>query len=137
MTTAQKRFAQAWEVLEPALRVTDEGEYRKAAERLNVLLDEVGNDAWHPLLGLVNVLGTLVHAYEEEHHALPEGTAADALRSLLREHGLRQEDLPEVGSRGVVSQILAGSREPTLRQIKMLGKRFGVSPAVFVDLEES
>jgi HTH-type transcriptional regulator/antitoxin HigA len=50
----------------------------------------------------------------------------------MKEHGLTQSDLPEIGSQGVVSEILAGARELNVRQIRRLAKRFGVSPAVFV-----
>ena len=54
------------------------------------------------------------------------------LKFLMREHGLRQSDLPEIGSQGVVSEVLAGKRDLNARQIKRLAKRFGVSPAVFI-----
>jgi HTH-type transcriptional regulator/antitoxin HigA len=50
----------------------------------------------------------------------------------MDEHNLRQSDLPEVGSQGVVSEILSGKRELNVRQIRALAARFGVSPAVFV-----
>ena len=39
---------------------------------------------------------------------------------------------PEIGSQGVVSEVLTGKRELNARQIKRLAKRFNVSPAVFV-----
>ena len=54
------------------------------------------------------------------------------LRFLMEEHGLTQADLLEVGSQGVVSEILRGKRELNVRQIRALAKRFHVSPAVFV-----
>jgi len=50
----------------------------------------------------------------------------------LQEHELRQSDLPEIGSQGIVSEVLTGKRELNVRQIMQLAKRFGVSPAVFV-----
>ena len=50
----------------------------------------------------------------------------------MEEHFLSQSDLPEIGSQGVVSEIINGKRELNLRQIKALGKRFNVSPAVFL-----
>ena len=60
-------------------------------------------------------------------------TDGDAvLAYLMEEHGLRQSDLPEVGSQGVVSEVLSGKRELNVRQIRELAARFGVSPAVFV-----
>jgi HTH-type transcriptional regulator/antitoxin HigA len=50
----------------------------------------------------------------------------------MAEHELRQSDFPEIGSQGVVSEILSNKRELNTRQIRKLAKRFGVSPAVFV-----
>jgi len=51
----------------------------------------------------------------------------------MEAHGLTQSDLPEIGSQGVVSEILSGERELNIRQIRRLAKRFGVSPAVFIE----
>jgi HTH-type transcriptional regulator/antitoxin HigA len=50
----------------------------------------------------------------------------------MEEHELTQSDLPEVGSQGVVSEILNGKRELNVRQIRALAERFGVSTAVFI-----
>jgi HTH-type transcriptional regulator/antitoxin HigA len=50
----------------------------------------------------------------------------------MEEHGLKQLDLSEIGSQGVVSEILSGKRQLNIRQIKILSKRFKVSPAVFI-----
>jgi Helix-turn-helix len=63
---------------------------------------------------------------------IPEATGPEVLRSLMGAHGLTQSDLPEIGSQGVVSEILSGERELNIRQIRRLAKRFGVSPAVFI-----
>ena len=54
------------------------------------------------------------------------------LRFFMEEHNLRQSELPEIGSQGVVSEILRGKRELNVRQIRALSERFGVSPSVFV-----
>jgi HTH-type transcriptional regulator/antitoxin HigA len=54
------------------------------------------------------------------------------LQFLMEEHGLTQSDLPEVGSQGVISDILRGKHELNVRQIRALAKRFQVSPAVFI-----
>lgn len=50
----------------------------------------------------------------------------------MDEHGLKQADLPEIGSQGVVSEILNGKRELNVGQIRELARRFRVSPAVFI-----
>ena len=50
----------------------------------------------------------------------------------MDEHGLTQSDLPEVGSQGVVSEIIHGKRDLNVRQIRALATRFKVSPSVFL-----
>jgi HTH-type transcriptional regulator/antitoxin HigA len=123
---------QHWTALRPLLSIRNEHEYDQAAEWLNRLLDEVGTNEQHPLYTLLDTLGTLLHAYEEQHHPIPECSGVEVLRFLMEEHALTQSDLPEVGSQGVVSDILRGKRELNLRQIRALAKRFHVSPAVFI-----
>lgn len=61
-------------------------------------------------------------------------SGGEALHFLMEAHGLRQSDLPEIGSQGVVSEIINGKRELNVRQIRALAKRFAVSPAVFVTI---
>ena len=63
---------------------------------------------------------------------MPEVSGVEVLRYLMEEHGLRQSDLPEIGSQGVVSEILNGKRDLNVRQIRELAKRFHVAPAVFI-----
>ncbi|MBW1693876.1 MAG: hypothetical protein JRJ41_06925 [Deltaproteobacteria bacterium] len=61
-----------------------------------------------------------------------EGNPIDTLNALMEEHGLKQADLPEIRSQGVLSEILSGKRQLNARQIKLLSKRFKVSTAVFI-----
>jgi HTH-type transcriptional regulator/antitoxin HigA len=132
MTVKSPELQQHWTALRPLLSIRNEHEYDQAAEWLNHLLDEVGTNEQHPLYTLLDTLGTLLHAYEEQHHPIPECSGVEVLRFLMEEHALTQSDLPEVGSQGVVSDILRGKRELNLRQIRALAKRFHVSPAVFI-----
>lgn len=99
---------------------------------LDAILDEIGEDEKHPLAELADALGVFIEKHEAEHARIPEVKPAAVLRFLMQEHSLRQSDLPEIGSQGVVSEVLGGKRELNTRQIKRLAKRFGVSAAVFV-----
>src|SRR5579871_6106533 len=132
MTVIPQDLQQHWMAVSPLLSLRNEDEYDLAVERLNHLLDEVGTDQQHPLYSLLDTLGTLVHDYEEQHHPMPDASGADILHFLMEEHGLAQTDLPEIGSQGVVSEILHGKRELNVRQIRALAGRFHVSPAVFI-----
>jgi len=132
MTIFTNQIKVHWESIGPLLTIRDEDEYDAAVERMNAFLDEIGTDESHPLYSLMETLGTLIQAYEEEHYPIPETKGAEVLRFLMDEHDLTQSDLPEVGSQGVVSEILNGKRDLNVRQIRVLAERFQVSPAAFV-----
>lgn len=107
-------------------------DYARAVASLDAILDEIGEDEKHPLADLADALGVFVEKYEAEHMPIVGAKPVAVLKLLMREHDLRQTDLPEIGSQGVVSEVLAGKRELNARQIKRLAKRFGVSSAVFI-----
>ena len=107
-------------------------DYARAVAMLDEIIDEIGEDEKHPMAELADALSVFVEKYEAEHMAIPEADLAAVLKYFMNEHGLRQTDLPEIGSQGVVSEVLAGKRELNKRQITALAKRFGVSPAVFL-----
>lgn len=130
-----KHLLPVWEQFRAATDIAtirDEAHYARMTEILEALLDETQGDESHPAMGLVDIVGDLIEDYEAEHHPLPDTTGVQALKFLMEQHGLKQSDLPEVGSQGVVSEILKGKRELNLRQVRALGTRFGVSAATFV-----
>jgi HTH-type transcriptional regulator/antitoxin HigA len=132
MTTLTKDLQNHWVSIQPYLTIRNEREYDLAIKRLNDFLDEIGDNERHPLYGLLDTLGTLIQVYEEKHHPIPECSGSEMLQFLMEERGLNQADLPEVGSQGVVSELLNGKRQLNVRQIRVLAKRFHVSPAVFI-----
>ena len=132
MRVATEDLQSHWATLGPMLVIRSEDDYERAVEHLNQLLDYVGVNEQHPLYGLLDTLGTLIHAYEENHHPIPESSGADVLRFLMEEDALTEFDLSEIGSAQVVSAILNGDRELTAREIRMLAQRFHVSPSVFI-----
>lgn len=78
------------------------------------------------------VLMTLIEAYEQQNHSLPDATPIDVLRTLMDANNLRQKDLaPIFGSESIVSEVLNGKRDINKNHIEKLSKRFNVSPAVF------
>ncbi len=108
--------------------------YARMKDLMEQLLGEVGDDEKHPFADLLDIVSTLVMQYEEDHveRILP-AEPIEVLKFLMEQHGLRQADLKkEIGSQGVVSEILSGNRELNTRQISALAKRFTVSPAVFL-----
>ena len=109
-------------------------EYDQAVAILDDILDEIGQQESHLLADLAETLALSIEAYEDIHRAMQDASAPAILRSLMEEHDLAQSDLPEIGSQGVVSEILAGKRDLNVRQIAQLAERFGVSPAVFMPI---
>jgi len=132
MNIIAKEMQKHWLAIQPILSIRSEQEYDQAVARLNDLIDKVGTDESHPLHNLLDTLGTLIHAYEEQHELMPECSGSEMLRFFMDEHNLVQSDLSEIGSQGVVSKILNGKRELNTRQIRLLVKRFNVSAAVFI-----
>ena len=132
MTLVTNKLQTNWASISPLLVIRNEKELDAAITHLNELLDEIGDNEKHPLYSLLDTLSTLIHAYEEEHYPIPDASGTDILKFLMEEHELTQSDLPEVGSQGVVSEILNNKRELNVRQIRMLAERFNVSAAVFV-----
>lgn len=120
-----------WAILGPILTIRNEHEYQTAVETLNRLIDDVGTDEAHPLYDLLDTLGVVIGAYEDRHYPMPVSSGTGALAYLVQEHGLTQAELPEIGSQGVVSEILAGKSDLNVRQMRALADRFHVSPAVF------
>lgn len=130
-----KHLLPAWEHFRRATDIApirDEAHYARMTEMLEALLDETAGDENHPAMGLADIVGDLIEDYEAAHHPLPETTGLQALKFLMVQHGLKQSDLTEIGSQGVVSEILGGKRELNIRQVRALSERFGVSPATFI-----
>ncbi|OGT47959.1 MAG: hypothetical protein A3E82_01740 [Gammaproteobacteria bacterium RIFCSPHIGHO2_12_FULL_38_11] len=107
-------------------------EFDELVLELDELLIIVGNNEKNHLMGLVDILSNIISAYEKEH--FPVNTKGiDALKYLMEAHNLHQADLSEIGSQGVISEILRGKRDLNLRQIKLLAKRFNLNPITFID----
>lgn len=133
MNTQLKEIAKVWPDIQPIFSVPhNKKDYNKLVNLLDSLIDEVGNNENHPLSSLMETIGNLIETYETQYIKEIEGTPIDTLIFLMVEHDLKQSDLPEIGSQGVVSEILSGKRQLNVRQIKILSKRFKVSPAVFI-----
>ena len=133
MSPQIKESIKAWPALSKVLSVPHKAaEYKKAVEFLDKLIDEVGENEKHPLASLMETLSAVVESYENHHVPESTGDPVSSLKALMEEHGLNQEDFSEIGSQGVVSEILNGKRHLNIRQIQALSKRFGVAPDVFL-----
>ena len=99
---------------------------------LAALLQEADGDENHPVMELVTIVGDLIGDHEAKAKPMPNASGVEGLKFLIEQHDLKQSDLPEVGSQGVVSEILSGKRKLNIRQVRALSQRFGVSPDTFL-----
>lgn len=107
--------------------VRDEAHYTELLAFVDECFERFGGDDAHPVFGLVGLVADRIRAYEDLMHPWPNtSTPQTVLGSLMQMHGIRQTELPEVGSQGVVSEVLAGKRALNLRQVKALSERFSV-----------
>ncbi len=116
----------------PLRPIRTEEDYDHAVSVMNELLDAGAADETHALADLVATLGELIGDYDDQHYQLPDVTGVDALRMLMAQHHLTQSDLPEIGTQGVISEILRGKRDLNVRHIRALETRFHVPAAVFL-----
>jgi HTH-type transcriptional regulator / antitoxin HigA len=114
--------------------IRNERDYARMQKFMEKLLAAVGEDENHALADLLDVVGLLIAEYDDERtQDLPLAAPHEVLKFLMDQHDLKQADLrKEVGTQGVVSEILAGTRSINVRQAKALAKRFGISPAAFL-----
>ena len=127
--------AKAWQNLQhyiPLAAIHSEQQHEQALNALNALLDATNNDENHPLADMIETLGELIHIYEEEHLPMNDAQGVDVIHFLMQEHQLTQADLPEIGSQGIVSEVLSGKREMNIRMIRQLSERFQLDPKVFI-----
>ena len=109
-------------------RYAQEAEYQEALAMVDKLIDDFGNN-----LALIERLTDAIYEWEsafKEFSELNAGVqpqdAVGMLRFLMDQHGLGVADLPEIGSKSLVSRILnRKGRDLTRRHIKALAKRFG------------
>ena len=109
-----------------------ETEYNNLVSMLDNLIDEVGENEEHPLSSLMESLSNLIETYEDKNIPTLSSNPIESLRYLMKEHKLKQSELPEIGSQGVVSERLKGTRNLNIRKIKKLSSKFNISPLVFI-----
>jgi len=116
------------------VEITDNDEYEQALALMEELIDDYDNQQV-----LIELLTSSIQRWEEgsddfaEFNARIKGgdPAISILRLLMDQHDLGVADLPEIGSKSLVSKILNQHRQLTREHIDLLSKRFNISPALF------
>ena len=96
-----------------------------------------GAEAGTPEAEALEILVTLVDAYEVEHHRIDPPDPIEAIRFRMEQQGLTRKDLePFIGSRARVSEVLNRKRPLTLPMIRRLRAGLGMSAEVLVGDDE-
>lgn len=81
----------------------------------------------------VEVLVTLIEAYEAKHHPIPAPDPIAAIEFMMEQKGLTRRDLePAIGTRGRVSEVLTRKRPLTLPMVRALGALLDIPADVLV-----
>jgi HTH-type transcriptional regulator/antitoxin HigA len=105
-------------------------DYQAALDEIEKLFDATQNT---PRGDQLEVLTTLVEAYEDQHYAIPSPDPIEAVLYHMESRGLTRKDLePYVGHRARVSEILNRKRPLTLRMIQRLHRELGIPAEVLL-----
>jgi HTH-type transcriptional regulator/antitoxin HigA len=81
----------------------------------------------------VDVLVTLIEAYEAKHYPIAAPDPIAAIEFMLEQKGLKRRDLePAIGSRGRVSEVLNRKRPLTLPMVRALSKLLQIPSDILV-----
>jgi HTH-type transcriptional regulator / antitoxin HigA len=110
--------------------IKTEADYQAALAEIDRLLDA---EADTPEGDRLDVLTTLVEAYEAQHDDIAPPDPIEAILYHLDSRGLSRRDLePYLGSRARVSEVLNRKRPLTLEMIRRLHTGLGIPASVLI-----
>jgi len=81
----------------------------------------------------VDVLVTLIEAYESRHFPIPAPDPIAAIEFMMEQKGLARRDLePAIGGRGRVSEVLTRKRPLTLPMVRSLSALLDIPPQILI-----
>jgi HTH-type transcriptional regulator/antitoxin HigA len=109
-------------------------DYKQALALMDDLIEDYDNQR-----PLINIVSAAIEAWENKAPEFAKFNArisdldagVSTLKLLMEQHDLRGANLPEIGSKSLVSKILNHERNLTRQHIDALSKRFKISPALF------
>ena len=110
--------------------IKTQADYEAALQEIEALFEaKPGTGAGDRL----EILSTLVEAYEEQHYPIPTPDPIETIRYYMESRGLTRRDLePYVGSRARVSEVLNKKRPLSLTMIRNLHQGLGIPAEVLI-----
>jgi HTH-type transcriptional regulator/antitoxin HigA len=110
--------------------IRSEADYDKALREVERLW---GAKNGTPKGDRLDVLITLIEAYEDEHYPMGEADPIDFIEFRMDHQGLTRKDLePLIGGRARVAEVLSRKRDLTLPMIRRLHTQLGIPADVLV-----
>lgn len=110
--------------------IRTEADYDAALKQINALWDAPDGSIQSDCL---EILVTLVQAYEVAHHPIPPPDPIEAILHEMESQGLTRKDLESsLGSRARVSEVLNRKRPLTLAMIRKLQQNLNITADVLV-----
>ena len=104
--------------------IRTKADYRAALKEIESLMTAKANT---PEGDRLDVLATLLEAYERTHFPMDLPDAVEAIKFRMEQSGLTVKDLePVIGRKNRVYEVLSRKRPLTLRMIEGLHTRFGI-----------
>nr|ART40008.1 K200 [uncultured bacterium] len=81
----------------------------------------------------LDILATLIDAYENEHYPMDPPDPIEAIKFRMEQQGLTRKDLVEIfGTRTRVAEVLNRRRGLSINMIRRLNKKLGISVDVLI-----
>ena len=110
--------------------IKTEADYNEALKEAESLMDAAKDT---PEGDRLDVLVTLIEAYEEKHHPILPPEPIDAILHQMDSLGITRNDLiPLIGSRARVSEILNRKRALSINMIRRLQEGLGISAEILI-----
>ncbi|MBN3925841.1 transcriptional regulator [Nostoc sp. NMS4] len=115
--------------------IRTQADYQEALREIELLFDAVPNT---PECDRLDVLSTLVEAYEKAHFPIEKPDPIEAIHYYMDTRGLSRHDLEScLGSRARVSEILSRKRSLTLEMIRKLNQELGIPAEILIQPYDS
>lgn len=109
-----------------------EADYKAALKQISILMD-ADPDSGTPDGDRLDILATLVQAYEARHFPFAAPDPVEAIKFRMDQSGLSAKDLaPMIGKSNRVYEILNRKRPLTLAMIRRLHRELGIPANVLI-----
>jgi HTH-type transcriptional regulator/antitoxin HigA len=110
--------------------IRSEADYERALAEVEILW---GAKSGTPKGDRLDVLATLIDAFEATHHPMDPPDPVEAIKFRMEQQGLTRKDLEQViGTRTRVAEILNRKRSLSIAMIRRLHAQLGISADVLI-----